>query len=290
MTPGGSSSPPLSFSILSSKARLIRLTWLGRAFDDPAELVFHGFVIDANLAPVGHRQLIEIFLGQLLTLVEQHLAAIVADPARQAPPDQKPLEPAQRAFLKNANLVVLIFSEPDHLFIFDDLAALVLAQPFARENPHVDDRAFDAGRHPQRGIAHFAGLLAEDRAQQFFFGRKLSFALGGNLADQDIAGLNLGADANNAALVEIRKRLVADIGNIPGDFFGTELGIARNALELFDVNRSVNIFFDHPFADQNRIFEVVAAPGHQRDDDVAPQSELAHFRRRTIGDDIAGFT
>ena len=99
-----------------------------------------------------------------------------------------------------------------------DLAALVFAQSFARKNPYIDDRAFDAGRHPQRGIAHFAGLLAEDRPQQFFFRRQLGFALGGNLADQDIARFNLGADANDAALVEIGKRLVADVRNIAGDF------------------------------------------------------------------------
>ena len=59
-----------------------------RAIDDATELVFRGFVIDADFTPVRHRQLIEIFLGQLLTLVEQNFSAVVADPSRKPAPDE----------------------------------------------------------------------------------------------------------------------------------------------------------------------------------------------------------
>ena len=88
ITPGGSSSPPLSFSILSSKACFDQIDLSGRAIDDATELVFHGFVIDADFAPVRHRQLIEIFLSQLLTLVEQNFSAVVADPSCKPAPDE----------------------------------------------------------------------------------------------------------------------------------------------------------------------------------------------------------
>jgi hypothetical protein len=43
-------------------------------------------------------------------------------------------------------------------------------------------------RDLERGVAHLAGLLAEDGPQQALFGRLLGLALGGDLADQDVAG------------------------------------------------------------------------------------------------------
>ncbi len=100
----------------------------GRALDDAAELVFHRFIVDANFAPVRHRQLIEIIFGQLLTFVEQHLAAVVAQTHREAFTDEKFLQPPERAFLQDANLIVLILSQPDNLFVLDGLASVVLAQ------------------------------------------------------------------------------------------------------------------------------------------------------------------
>src|SRR4030095_15528944 len=171
----------------------------------------------------------------------------------------------------------------------DHLAPLILTQTFAREDPHIDDCTFHAGRNSQRGVTHLSGLLAEDRAQQLFFRRQLGFTLRRNFADENMARLDLSADANDAALLEIRERLIANVWNIAGDFFGTELGVARDALELLDVYRGINIFFYHQLAEQHSIFEVVAPPGHQRHHHVATQSKLAHFGGRSIGDDVAGF-
>jgi hypothetical protein len=54
-------------------------------------------------------------------------------------------------------------------------------------------------RHLQRGVADLAGLLAEDGAQQALLGGQLGLALRGDLADQDVAGADLGADADDAA-------------------------------------------------------------------------------------------
>ena len=48
-----------------------------------------------------------------------------------------------------------------------------------------------------------AGLLAEDGVQQLLLGRELGLALGRDLADQDVARLDRGADADDAALVEV---------------------------------------------------------------------------------------
>jgi hypothetical protein len=64
----------------------------------------------------------------------------------------------------------------------------------------------------QRGVLHVGGLLAEDGAQQLLFRRQLGFALGRDLADQDVARLHFGADVDDAGLVEVAQRLFATFG------------------------------------------------------------------------------
>ena len=83
------------------------------------------------------------------------------------------------------------------------LGALVLFLTLAGEDANVNDGAFDTRRAGERSVANVAGLFAEDRAQQLLFRSQLGFALGRHLADQDVVVLDLGADADDAALVEI---------------------------------------------------------------------------------------
>jgi hypothetical protein len=73
----------------------------------------------------------------------------------------------------------------------------------------------------------------------------------------------------------LRQGLLADVRDVAGDLFLAELGVARVALELLDVDRGVDVFLDQLLGDEDRVFEVVAAPGHERDDHVAAERELA---------------
>ena len=76
-----------------------------------------------------------------------------------------------------AHLVVAVLGQPLDLGRSIAIAALVLVDAVAGEDAHLDDRAGDAGRQPQRGVAHVRGLLAEDRAQQLLLGRHRRLAL-----------------------------------------------------------------------------------------------------------------
>ena len=96
----------------------------------------------------------------------------------------------------------------------------------AAEHADVDDLAPLAVGQAQAGVLHLAGLLAEDRAQQPLLGGELGLALGRDLADQDVARLDLGADVDDAVLVEVLERLLADVGDVAGDLLGPELGVA----------------------------------------------------------------
>ena len=124
-------------------------------------------------------------------------------------------------------------------------------------------------------VAHVAGLLAEDRAQQLLLRRQLGLALRRDLADQDVARLDLGADAHDARLVEVLEGLLADVRDVARDLFLAELGVARDALELLDVDRGEDVVLDQALADEDRVLEVVAAPRHERDEHVLAERELA---------------
>jgi hypothetical protein len=95
---------------------------------------------------------------------------------------------------------------------------LVFFRALAAENLHVYDCAFDTRRAIEGRVANISGFFAEDSAKKFFFRGESGFALGRNLADQDVSRADGGADADDAALIEIAKECFADIGNIARDF------------------------------------------------------------------------
>ena len=109
----------------------------------------------------------------------------------------------------------------------------------AVEHAHADHLAALAVRHLERGVAHLARLLTEDRAQQPLLGRELGLALGGDLAHQVVPGVDLGPDAHDPALVEVLQDLLGDVGDVAGDLLGAELGVAGVDLVLLDVDRLV---------------------------------------------------
>jgi hypothetical protein len=109
---------------------------------------------------------------------------------------------------------------------------------------------------------------------------ELGLALRGDLADEDVAGLHLGADAHDARLVEVLEGLFADVGDVAGDLFLAELGVAGDALELLDVDRGEDVVLGDALGDEDRVLEVVALPRHERDEHVAPSASSPMSRRR----------
>src|SRR5207237_8881285 len=97
-----------------------------------------------------------------------------------------------------ADLVLKVLLHHVELFLLDRLRAVILFDALAGEDLHADDDALDAGRADERGVAHVAGLLAEDGAEQLLFRRQLRLALRRDLAPEDVARLDVGADADDA--------------------------------------------------------------------------------------------
>src|SRR5450759_2269395 len=162
-----------------------------------------------------------------------------------------------------------------------------LVAVLAVELADADDGAGLAVRDLERGIAHLARLLTEDRAEQALLGRELGLALGGHLADQDIAGRHLGADPDDSALVEIGEHVLGDVRDVPGDLLRAELRVPGVDLVLLDVDRGEDVVLDETLREDDRVLVVVALPRHERDQEVAAEGQLTVVGGRAVGEDGA---
>src|ERR1700687_4804032 len=110
--------------------------------------------------------------------------------------------------------------------------------------------------------------IPEDRAEQLLLRRELRLALRRDLAHEDVARLDIRADADDAALVEVLEEALGDVGNVARDLFRPELGVARFDLELLDVDGRVIVVLHHALGHEDGVLEVVAAPRHEGDEHV----------------------
>lgn len=147
--------------------------------------------------------------------------------------------------------------------------------------------ALDARGDDEGGVFDVGGFFAEYGAQKLFFGRELGLRLRGNLADENVAGLDFRADADNAVAVEVFERLVADIGNVARDFLGPELGVAGGHFVLLNVDGSEHVVFYELFGEQNCVLKVVAVPRHEGDQHVLAERELSVFCGGAVGEDCS---
>ena len=160
---------------------------------------------------------------------------------------------------------------PDHHV---DAGAQLVAV-FTGENLGIHNDAALAVGDLQRGVPDFPGLLTEDSPQQPLLGGEVGLALGGDLAHQDVAGADLGADADDAVLVQVLQGVLAHVGDIPGDLLGAQLGIPGVDLVLLNVDGGVQILPDQPLVQKDGVLVVVAFPGHEAHQDVLAQGDLA---------------
>ena len=149
------------------------------------------------------------------------------------------------------------------------------------ERLDVDDDAALAVGHLQRGVADLARLLLEDRADQLLLGRQLRLALGRDLADEQVARGDLGADPDDAAVVEVAQRLLRAVRDVAGDLLVAELRRAGVDLVFLDVDRGELVVLDEALGENDRVLEVVALPGHERHEQVLAQRHLARRRSRS---------
>src|SRR5256712_1447449 len=187
-----------------------------------------------------------------------------------------------RHLVADADLALLRDRDADHLVDAPEELVVVLAA----EDRDVDDLPVLARRQAERGVLHLTRLLTEDRPEQSLLGGELGLALRRDLADEDVLGPDLGADVDDAVLVEVREGLLTDVRDVARDLLGPELGVACLALVLLDMDRGELVVLDDPVGEDDRVLVVPALPGHERDKDVLPEGELAFVGRVAIGQDL----
>ena len=124
---------------------------------------------------------------------------------------------------QNAGDNALVTVAARHLIADRDLALLrqiaaddlvhaglqLIAAVLAGEHLDVDNDTALAVGYAQGGISDLTRLFAEDGAQQALLGSQLGLTLGSDLTDQDIAGMDLGADVDDTVLVQILEHILA---------------------------------------------------------------------------------
>ena len=53
------------------------------------------------------------------------------------------------------------------------------------------------------------------------------------------------------------------------------------------MNSGIPVFFNQSLGDKNGILEVIAVPGHECHQQVLPQGQFPHVRRRPVGENIS---
>ena len=184
--------------------------------------------------------------------------------------------------IAHRDLTALCDIYPHHLI---DLSGQLIGV-FTGEYLDIHDDAIFAVRYLQGGIPHLSGLLSEDGAKQPFLGNQFGLALGRNLAHQDIAGAHLGADADDAVLIQIGQSVLRNVGNIPGNLLRSQLGVSGFDLVLFNMNGGIGVLTNDLFVDEHRILVVVTFPGHKADEHILAQADLTVAGGGTVGDDL----
>src|SRR6202158_1835317 len=257
---------------------------------DLVDLLIHPRILVGILdaLQVADRNALDLVASQDVALGQQALVgALVVQIGLHFLAAQDVLQALQALIGKNSDFVRKVLFQLGDLRGFDGLRALVLFLALAREDLHVDDHALDARWAVEGSIAHIAGLFTEDRTQQFFFRSELGFTLRRNLAHENVALLDAGADANHARFIQIAEHGFADVRNVARDFFRPQLGVASFDLVLLDVKRGVVILFHHLLGDEDRVFEVVTAPRHEGDQHVTSHRQFAVIGARTVSNDLS---
>ena len=89
------------------------------------------------------------------------------------------------------------------------------------------------------------------------------------------------------ALVEVVQGPLAHVGDVAGEFLAAELRVADLDVVFLDVDRGVDVVLHQLLADDDRVFEVEAVPGHEAHEHVAAEGQLALVGGGTVGEHLA---
>ena len=142
----------------------------------------------------------------------------------------------------------------------------------------VDHHAVQRRLRLERSVLHVAGLVAEDR--------RIALALRGDLADEDVARMDVGADADDTVGVEVLRGVLRNVRDVRGQLLDAALRVAHLHDVLVHVHRREDVLALDALRDHDGVLEVVPFPGHVGHLQVAAQRQLAVLRRVSLRKDL----
>ena len=144
-----------------------------------------------------------------------------------------------------------------------------------------------AMRYLKGSITYFSSLLTEDCTEKSLLCSELSLSLRSNLTNENIAGTNLGTNADDSTLIKVLQSVLTYTRNIGCDLFRSKLGITCFTLIFLNVNGSEYIVLYKLLGQKDSILVVVAFPCHESDQRVLTKGNFTLTCRRTICNNIA---
>ena len=80
-------------------------------------------------------------------------------------------------------------------------------------------------------------------------------------------------------LIEVAQSLLADVGDISRDLFGSQPGVTGINLVLLDMNRREQVLTRNTLADEDGVLEVATLPAHVGHQDILTKREFTVLSR-----------
>src|SRR5690606_15444924 len=156
------------------------------------KLSLNGIIRDCELEPFVALDAVDHFFSELRALLD------ALRRRRSGLSDKHLAQAVPGRTVEDVALVLAILLEAFDFLVLDRAGTVVDLDTVTVEDADFDDRAGNARRQTQRGIADVRSLFTEDGAKQLFFRRHRAFALRRDLADQDVARMHFRTDVDNA--------------------------------------------------------------------------------------------
>ena len=138
----------------------------------------------------------------------------------------------------------------------------------------------------ERSILYVASPVAEDSSQELLLRRRVALALRRNLADEDIAVMDMSTDTYDAILVKVLSRLFTYVRNVGSEFLHASLCVANLKRVLVDMHRGEYVLTHDTLRDDDGVLEVITLPRHERHLQIPTQSQFAISRRIALRKDL----
>src|SRR5450830_20455 len=156
-----------------------------------------------------------------------------------------------------------------------------------RDLLHVNDDSVLSGRDLIGGILVVTGLVMEQSEVYPDLRGLLLLSTWCDFANKNILSLDVRTDLNHAALVQMAREFLGDVGWVAGDLLFAELCRPHLNLVFFAVNGRTTIVAYETLTDDDTVLIVISSPWDIGNQEVLAQGKFPFRRRIPVCEKIA---